>query len=305
MAQASAERILSLIEARPDIADSADVRAVIRANQGLPERHRIANDGGDAQIRRIDLRNVSFAYEPAKPVLRDINLTVHAGETLAIVGPTGGGKSTLVNLICRFYEPTSGQILIDGVDYRKRSLHWLQSNIAVVLQSSHVFSGSVRENIRYGRLDASDEAVETAARLAGAHSFISAMENGYESDVGESGNRLSAGQKQLISLARAILADPQILIMDEATSSVDTATERHIQRGLEAVLPGRIAFVIAHRLSTIRSASRIVVIRAGRIEELGTHAQLMAARGHYFELYRQQSLGQSTADLSPASSGPA
>lgn len=305
MAQASAERILSLIEARPEIEDSEDVRAALRANRDLPARNNVAADGGAARIRQITLRGVSFAYDPAKPVLRDINLTVHAGETIAIVGPTGGGKSTLVNLICRFYEPTSGQILIDGIDYRKRSLHWLQSNIAVVLQSSHVFSGSVRENIRYGRLDASDDEVEAAAKLAGADAFISAMEDGYETDVGESGNRLSAGQKQLLSFARAILADPQILIMDEATSSVDTETEQHIQRGLEAVLDGRIAFVIAHRLSTIRNATRIAVIRSGRIEELGTHEELMAARGHYFELYRQQSLSESTAALRPVSPSPA
>ncbi|MEQ8859909.1 MAG: ABC transporter ATP-binding protein [Pseudomonadales bacterium] len=287
MAQASAERILSLIESEPEIQDSAAVR------QSVARGH----DAADAGIQRIELRRVSFAYDPAQPVLHDIDLDVERGETIAIVGPTGGGKSTLVNLICRFYEPTSGQVLIDGVDYRARSLHWLQSNLGMVLQSAHVFSGSILDNIRYGRLDASDAEVEEAARLAGAHEFVMQLEKGYATEVGEGGGRLSAGQKQLISFARAILADPQILVMDEATSSVDTETEQRIQQGLANVLEGRIAFVIAHRLSTIRNADRIVVVERGRITETGTHAQLMAARGHYFRLYRQQSLQESSATL--------
>jgi ATP-binding cassette subfamily B protein len=230
-------------------------------------------------------------------VLKDVSFTVHAGETIALVGPTGGGKSTLVNLICRFYEPTSGQVLIDGIDYRKRSLHWLQSNLGMVLQQAHVFSGAIRENIRYGRLEATDAEVEAAARTAQAHDFIVQMEKGYDTEVGEGGSRLSAGQKQLVSFARAILADPQILVMDEATSSVDTETEQLIQRGLEAVLAHRIAFVIAHRLSTIRNADRILVVDGGRITESGTHDELMALRGHYFELYRQQSLNEATRAL--------
>jgi len=291
MAQASAERILSLIEAQPDVADSADVRRAAPAT---------------ADIRCIELRAVSFAYDPARPVLRDIDLTVRRGETIAIVGPTGGGKTTLVNLICRFYEPTHGQVLIDGADYRTRSLHWLQSNLGMVLQSAHVFSGSILDNIRYGRLEASDEEVYQAARLAGAHDFIEQMEHGYTTEVGEGGGRLSAGQKQLISFARAILADPQILVMDEATSSVDTETEQRIQQGMANVLDGRIAFVIAHRLSTIRNAHRIVVVENGRIIESGSHTELMASRGHYYDLYRQQSLQESsgalTAELQPAAS---
>ncbi|HEX7038298.1 MAG TPA: ABC transporter ATP-binding protein [Pseudomonadales bacterium] len=298
MAQASAERILSLIETEPEIRDRADLAAGAASGR---ERTRTGSRPEaaptDSEIRRIDLRHVSFGYEPARPVLRDIDLTVHRGETIAIVGPTGGGKSTLVNLICRFYEPTAGQVLIDGVDYRQRSLHWLQSNLGIVLQHAHVFSGSIRENIRYGRLDASDAEVEGAARLAGAHDFIVRLEHGYETEVGEGGGRLSAGQKQLVSFARAILADPQILVMDEATSSVDTETEQRIQKGLAEVLAGRIAFVIAHRLSTIRNASRIVVIADGRIIETGSHAELMAARGHYYDLYRQQSLQESSAGL--------
>jgi ATP-binding cassette, subfamily B, bacterial len=300
MAQASAERILSLIEAEPAIRDSTDVQQAMVRNTLAPARQRFAADGGDADIRTIELRRVSFAYDPARPVLEDINLTVRRGETIAIVGPTGGGKSTLVNLICRFYEPTMGQVLIDGIDYRARSLHWLQSNLGMVLQNAHIFSGSVLENIRYGRLDATDAEVLRAARLAGAHDFIEQMEHGYATEVGEGGSRLSAGQKQLISFARAILADPQILVMDEATSSVDTETEQRIQQGLGNVLAGRIAFVIAHRLSTIRNADRIVVVEAGRITEQGTHAELMTARGHYFELYRQQSLQEASARLGPA-----
>lgn len=301
MAQASAERILSLIHAQPEIRDAESVRDAMQRQADTATRgDRYAEDGGQSQIERIELKHLCFAYDPAQPVLDDINLTVHRGETIAIVGPTGGGKSTLVNVICRFYEPTSGAVLIDGLDYRNRSLHWLQSNLGMVLQNAHVFSGSILENIRYGRLDATDEEVLSAARLAGAHEFILKLEEGYQTGAGEGGNRLSAGQKQLVSFARAILADPQILVMDEATSSVDTETEQHIQQGLVRVLEGRIAFVIAHRLSTIRNASRILVIEDGRITENGNHAQLMAARGHYYDLYRRQSLQEASA-LLPAS----
>ena len=292
MAQASAERILSLIEAEPDIVDSAEVQP---RRAGAADRSN--RTAGADRIERIELDGVHFAYQPGRPVLEDIDLTVHRGETIAIVGPTGGGKSTLVNLICRFYEPTAGRVLIDGVDYRQRSLHWLQSNLGMVLQSAHVFSGSILENIRYGRLEASDDEVREAARMAGAHDFIEQMEDGYATAVGEGGGRLSAGQKQLVSFARAILADPQILVMDEATSSVDTETEQRIQQGLNRVLEGRIAFVIAHRLSTIRNADRIVVVEGGRITESGSHAALMARRGHYYELYRQQSLQQASSAL--------
>jgi len=305
MAQASAERILSLIEAVPAIKDSNEVEKAIAVQ---PQRDvgsgRYALDGGARQINEIELRHVSFAYAPAKPVLDNVDLKVTKGETIAIVGPTGGGKSTLVNVICRFYEPTSGQVLVDGMDYRGRSLHWLQSNVGMVLQNAHVFSGSIMENIRYGRLDASDEEVIEAAKISGAHDFIMDLAGGYAGDAGESGNRLSGGQKQLVSFARAILADPQIMVMDEATSSVDTETEQRIQEGLQRVLAGRIAFVIAHRLSTIRGATRILVIEDGRIAEQGTHHQLMALRGHYHELYRQQGLQESSRDLNEGEASP-
>ena len=294
MAQASAERVLSLIEAEPEIQDSASVKRALSVQQAAPARNEVAPDGGPMRITSIELVNVGFAYDPEKPVLKDINLKVGMDETIAVVGPTGGGKSTLVNVICRFYEPTAGQVLIDGIDYRNRSLRWLQSNLGMVLQNAHVFSGTILENIRYGRLTATDQEVEWCARLAGAHDFIMGMENGYQTEVGEGGSRLSAGQKQLVSFARAILAEPQILIMDEATSSVDTETELRIQQGMKHVFQGRISFVIAHRLSTVRNATRIVVIDDGRIIETGSHLDLMRADGHYAALYRQQGLNETT-----------
>jgi ATP-binding cassette subfamily B protein len=215
-------------------------------------------------------------------------LKVNPGETIALVGPTGGGKTTIVNLLCRFYEPKKGTIRINGRDYTEYTMQSLQSRVGIVLQTPHLFSGTIRENIRYGRLEASDTEIEQSARIAGSHEFITSFEKGYDQDVGEGGNLLSVGQKQLISLARAVLARPEIFIMDEATSSVDTLTEALIQRGMEALMAGRTSFIIAHRLSTIRRADRIVVIEEGRIAEMGTHAQLLRARGHYFQLYTQQ-----------------
>ena len=299
MAQASAERVLSLIDAEPAIRDSVSVSDAVRMHRSTPQRETRAEDGGSLDIHKVELMNVNFAYEADVPILRDINLTAHKGETIAIVGPTGSGKSTLVNLVCRFYQPTSGQVLIDGIDYRNRSLRWLQSNLGVVLQNAHVFRGTVLENIRYGRLTASDNDVIHAAETIGAHEFINALENGYQTEVGEDGDMLSVGQKQLVSFARAILADPQILVMDEATSSVDTVTETKMQIGLDQVLSGRISFVIAHRLSTIRNADRIVVLDGGEISEIGDHAQLIRRGGHYAKLYYQQSLQEATRDWSP------
>lgn len=269
-AVASAERTFSLLDTQPEVRDR-------------PE----AVDPGSLR-GEIVFESVDFYYEPGKPVLQDFSLRVQPGETIALVGATGGGKSTIVNLVARFYEPRAGRILFNGRDYTSLSLHAIHSRLGVVLQTPHLFSGTVRENIRYGRLEADDAAVEQAARLAGAHAFIASLEQGYDAPVGEGGNRLSVGQRQLISLARAVLADPEILIMDEATSSVDTVTEALIQRGMDHLMAGRTTFVIAHRLSTIRRASRILLIEAGRIAEAGTHAELLRQRGHYFDLYTRQ-----------------
>jgi ATP-binding cassette subfamily B protein len=259
----------------------------------------IAIDGGRSSIDHIEFRNVNFAYVENQPVLKDFNLTVSAGQTVALVGPTGGGKTTIISLLCRFYEPTAGpgKVLLNGVDYRDRSLLWLQSNLGIVLQTPHLFNGTVRENIRYGRLTASDEEVVAAARLVNADDFIVAMDKGYDSEVGPAGNRLSVGQRQLVSFARAVLADPQIFVMDEATSSVDTETEKAIQAGLAAVLRGRISFIVAHRLSTIRSANPIVVIDAGQIIERGTHHDLIRLRGRYYQLYTNQFTREREAEL--------
>jgi ATP-binding cassette subfamily B protein len=284
-AQAAAERVQDLLDTEPEIEDSPAVRRALAVAQDGPS---LAEDGHPDRIETIRFEQVSFQYKEGEPVLAEFDLTVRAGQTVALVGATGGGKSTIVSLVARFYEPTAGRILINGLDYRERSLHWLQSNLGVVLQTPHLFSGTIRENIRYGRLDATDEQIENAARRAGAHEFITRMDDGYDEEVGECGGLLSTGQRQLVALSRAILADPQIFVMDEATSSVDTETERLIQRGINAVLEGRIAFVIAHRLSTIRSADVILVIDGGRIVESGTHAGLIAQRGAYHHLYTRQ-----------------
>jgi ATP-binding cassette, subfamily B, bacterial len=236
----------------------------------------------------IEFDHVDFYYEDRKPILTDFSLKVKPGETIALVGPTGGGKTTIVNLLCRFYEPKAGVIRINGHDYTDYTMQSIHNRVGIVLQTPHLFSGTIRENIRYGRLDASDADIEEAAQVAGAHDFISSFEKSYEQNVGEGGNLLSVGQKQLISLARAVLSRPELFIMDEATSSVDTLTESLIQKGMEALMAGRTSFIIAHRLSTIRRADRIVVIEAGRIAEMGTHAELLRHRGHYYRLYTQQ-----------------
>ena len=286
--QAAAERVMDLLEIEPEIQDSPEVVSTILNQRNNGPVGGAALDGGDNEMHTIEFRDVSFAYGSDRQVLRKFNLTARSGQTIALVGPTGGGKSTIVSLLCRFYEPTEGRILINGVDYRKRSLHWLQSSCGIVLQTPHVFSTTIGENIRYGRLDATDDEVARAAMMVNADGFIREMDDGYQTEVGEGGVKLSTGQKQLISLARAILADPQLFVMDEATSSVDTDTERLIQKGLSSVLGGRISFIIAHRLSTIRSADSIVVIEDGLITEQGTHHELITLKGKYYGLYTNQ-----------------
>ena len=267
---ASAERIFTLIDTPPEVHDRPDA---VEAQTLLGE---------------IEFEHVDFYYEDRKPVLTDFSLKVKPGQMIALVGPTGGGKSTIVNLLCRFYEPRAGMIRISGRDYMDYALASIHSRIGIVLQTPHLFSGSIRDNIRYGRLDATNEEIIEAAKIAGAHDFVVTLEKGYDQNVGEGGNLLSVGQKQLISLARAVLARPELFIMDEATSSVDTLTEALIQRGMEALMKGRTSFVIAHRLSTIRRANRILVIENGRIAEQGTHAELLCLGGHYYRLYTQQ-----------------
>ena len=230
-------------------------------------------------------------------MLSHFSLKIPAGTTVAIVGETGAGKSTLVNLACRFFEPTSGQILIDGRDYRERSQLWLHSNIGYVLQNPHLFSGTIRENIRYGRLGATDAEVEAAARTVSADQVAAKLEKGWDSDVGEGGDRLSTGEKQLISFARAVLADPRIFVLDEATSSIDTQTEQLIQNAIDHLLRDRTSFLIAHRLSTIRKADLILVVRDGRIVEQGRHLELLQKGGYYHDLYTRQFAEESAARI--------
>lgn len=283
-AQASAERIITLIETEADIWDE---EAVIEKYGDLfnPKRENWEKIYGD-----IEFKNITFSYKNGEDVLENFNLKVNSGETIALVGETGSGKSTIVNLLCRFYEPDSGDILIDGKDYRERSLLWLQSNLGYVLQSPHLFSGTIKDNIRYGKLDASQEEIERAAKLVNAHSFIMNMEKGYDTDVGEGGGNLSTGEKQLISFARAIIADPAIFVLDEATSSIDTETEKIIETAIEKTLSGRTSFIIAHRLSTIVSADKILVLRKGKIVEAGNHKELLRKKGYYYRLYTNQLL---------------
>lgn len=281
-AQASAERVISMIDTDADIKDTPHV---------IEKFGDIFNPNKESWPKvkgNISFKNVSFEYKDGEKVLDNFNIDIEAGESIALVGETGSGKSTIVNLACRFYEPTSGQILIDGTDYKERSILWLQSQLGYVLQTPHLFNGTITDNIRYGRLSATEEEVITAAKMVNAHEFIKNLEDGYATKVGEGGNRLSTGQKQLISLARAILADPKIFVLDEATSSVDTETEMIIQNAVNKLLKGRTSFIIAHRLSTIRSADRILVIHDGKLIEEGSHKALLAKKGYYYKLYTNQ-----------------
>lgn len=281
--QANIERVMDLLEQEPNVTDREDV--IRRYGDNFePRRENWEKIRGD-----IVFEDVSFMYPDGKRyVLEHFNLHIPAGMNVAIVGETGAGKSTLVNLAGRFFEPTEGRILIDGVDYRERSQLWLHSQIGYVLQNPHLFSGTVRENIRYGRLSATDEEIEAAARSVSADAVVRKLPDGYDSDVGESGGRLSVGEKQLISFARAILADPAIFVLDEATSSIDTATEQLIQKATQRLLQGHTSFVIAHRLSTIRNADLILVVKDGRVIEQGSHQELLQQEGYYRDLYDKQ-----------------
>ena len=291
MAQASAERVLSLLDEQPAIRDRQEVAA--RYGTELEPKEEVY----EPMTGRIEFDHVGFHYGEGEEILHDFCLSVNPGETVALVGETGSGKSTIVNLLCRFYEPTSGRILIDGRDYRERSIGWLHSRIGYVLQSPHLFSGSIRENVRFGRLDATDEEIEEACRLVNADAFIRQLDKGYDTEVGEGGGRLSTGQKQLISFARAVIADPGLFILDEATSSVDTETEQIIQDAVDTVMKGRTSFIVAHRLSTIVNADKILVISKGRITEQGTHQELMALKGDYYNLYVSQFSEEATTQI--------
>ena len=281
--QVNVERFTTLMEAKSDVQDTPEVVEKY-GDTFSPKKENWEELHGD-----IEFKDVTFRYPDGdENILEHFNLKVPQGTNVAIVGETGAGKSTLVNLVCRFYEPTEGQVLIDGRDARERSQLWLHSNIGYVLQTPHLFSGTVLENLRYGRENATMGEIEAAVRAVSAEGIIERLPDGYQSDVGEGGNSLSTGEKQLLSFARALLADPRIFVLDEATSSVDTVTERLIQDAIEKVMDGRTSFVIAHRLSTIRRADVILVVNAGKIVERGSHAELMAKKGVYYGLYTRQ-----------------
>lgn len=291
-ARAAAERIFSLLETEPDIIDRTKTSA---AAAGKPVGARPESLPGFTG--NIQFEHVFFAYKKEEPVLADFNLSVTPGETLAIVGPTGAGKTTIASLVCRFYEPTAGTIRIDGTDYTSLSLDRLRSNLGIVQQDPHLFSGSIADNIRYGKLDADDSEIEKAARLVHATGFINRLPKNFHFQVGENGKLLSSGQKQLVALARVMLANPGLLILDEATSSVDTQTERLIQKAILKVLENRTSLIIAHRLSTIRSADRILYLDDGRIVEQGSHHQLILRKGAYYRLYQSQFITEKEADI--------
>jgi ATP-binding cassette, subfamily B, bacterial len=280
--QSSVEKILSLIETVPMINDTPEVEAkygtLLKPKLGMYE----------PMQGEVEFKNVSFSYNPGVEIIHSMNLTIPKGQTVAIVGETGSGKSTTVNLLCRFYEPTVGELKIDGADYRTRSVGWLRHHIGYVQQTPFIFSGTIRKNIAYGKLDATDEMIIAASKAVGAHEFIMSLPNGYQTVLRDGGSELSVGQKQLIAFARAIVRNPTIMILDEATSSIDTETEALIQKAITKTLKGRTSIVIAHRLSTIVDADRILVMSEGLIIEDGNHKQLMAKKGTYHKLYMNQ-----------------
>nr|WP_300002848.1 ABC transporter ATP-binding protein [Tissierella sp.] len=281
-AQASAERIFALINEVPEIQDKSEV---IKKYGDIfnPKKENWPTIKGD-----VVFKGVSFSYNDSEPILKDFDLDVKSGQTIALVGETGAGKSTIVNLFCRFYEPTKGQVFIDGIDYRDMPQNWIHDNLGYVLQSPHLFSGTVEDNIRYGNLNATDKDIKDVCKLLNIHDFISKLEDGYKTDIGEGGGLLSTGEKQLISFARAIVRNPRLFVLDEATSSIDTETEIIVQEAIKTVLEGRTSFIIAHRLSTIRGADKILVIEDGRIIEAGSHRELIEEKGYYYDLYKNQ-----------------
>ena len=290
--QVNIERLMRLIETKSDVTDSLEVIEKY-GDSFEPKRENWEEIKGD-----IEFRDVSFKYPDGDEyVLEHFDLKIPFGSNIAIVGETGAGKSTLINLVCRFFEPTSGQVLIDGRDARERSQLWLHSAIGYVLQTPHLFSGTIRENLLYGNPNATQEEIDRALRLVSADKVIEHLEKGLDSDVGEGGDLLSTGEKQLISFARAILADPRILVLDEATASVDTITEQKIQSAIDTIISGRTSLVVAHRLSTIRNADLILVVRDGKIIEQGNHAQLLEKKGHYYNLYTRQYEDEATGAL--------
>ncbi|HAA3066206.1 TPA_asm: ABC transporter ATP-binding protein [Listeria monocytogenes] len=264
------ERIFETMDVEPDIKDVPNAKKM------------------PPIVGNVDFKDVYFRYEEGVDILKGINFHVDAGESIALVGPTGAGKTTIINLLSRFYNINSGEILVDGENVEEVTLRSLRSQMGVMLQDTFIFSGTIIENIRYGKLDATEEEIIAAAKVVRAHDFISGLKDGYYTEVKERGSTLSAGQRQLISFARALLADPKILILDEATSSIDTQTEILLQEGLERLLEGRTSFIIAHRLSTIKNSSRIFYIDNGRIQEAGSHEELMAQHGYYYNLYQSQ-----------------